>query len=96
MAAQNQLDVANHLAHQQLYPQAAEAYEAYLRQYPRTVQIEQVELRLGLIYARYLSQNEKAREHLTRAIEKLHGDREIALARDELARLGPPPPAPTP
>ena len=96
LAAQNQLDVANHLAHQQLYPQAAEAYEAYLRQYPRTGQVEQVELMLGLIYARYLAQNEKARTHLTRAIEKLHGDREIALAREELARLGPPPAAPAP
>ncbi len=89
LARQSQLDIANHLAHQQLYPQAVEAYEMYLRQYPRTDRTDQVELMLGLIFARYLAQYERAREYLTRAIGKLHGDRELALAKEELSRIEP-------
>jgi membrane associated rhomboid family serine protease len=88
LSRQNQLDVANHLAHQQLYPQAADAYETYLRQYPKSEQIEQVELMLGLIYTRYLSQYERAKEMLTRAAGRLqHNERQSALARDELAHI---------
>ena len=55
LARQAQLDVANQLASQQLYPQAAEAYELFLRNYKNFEQVEQVELMLGLIYARYLN-----------------------------------------
>jgi membrane associated rhomboid family serine protease len=66
LSRSSQLDVANHLAHQQLYPQAVEAYELFLCHYPKTEQTDRVELMLGLIYARYL---------------------EIALAREELARI---------
>ena len=84
---QAQLDIANQLAAQQLYPEAAEAYESFLRHYPKFEQIEQVELMLGLVYARYLQQYDKAREHLVKAIAHLHGDREIAMARSELARI---------
>jgi membrane associated rhomboid family serine protease len=88
LSRQNQLDVANHLAHQQLYPQAADAYETYLRQYPKSEQIEQVELMLGLIYTRYLSQHERAKELLTKASEKLqHNERQLALAKEELAHI---------
>ena len=88
LSRQNQLDVANHLAHQQLYPQAADAYETYLRQYPKSEQIEQVELMLGLIYTRYLSQYERAKEMLTRASSKLqHNERQLTLAREELAHI---------
>ena len=85
LARQAQLDVANQLAGQQLYPQAAEAYELFLRHYPKFEQIEQVELMLGLIYARYLEQYDRAKEYLLRAMARLHGDRELKLAREELA-----------
>jgi membrane associated rhomboid family serine protease len=88
LARQQQLDVANHLASQQLHPEAAEAYEAYLRQYAKSDQVGQVELMLGLIYARYLNQPDRARDYLTRAASKYHAGRELDLAREELARLG--------
>ena len=94
LAKQAQLDVANHLASQQLHAQAAEAYEAFLRQYAKSDNTAQVELMLGLIYARYLGHPERAREYLTRAASKYHAGRELDLARAELARLGPPPMAP--
>jgi membrane associated rhomboid family serine protease len=84
---QQQLDVANHLAGQQLYPQAAEAYESFLQQYPKADQVAQVELMLGLIYARYLQKGDRAREYLTRAASKYHDGRELELAREELSKL---------
>jgi membrane associated rhomboid family serine protease len=89
LARQAQLDVANQLAGQQKYPQAAEAYESFLRHYPKFEQIEQVELMLGLIYARYLAQYRRAKECLLRALAKLHGDREVTMARAELERIEP-------
>jgi membrane associated rhomboid family serine protease len=84
---QVQLDVANLLANQQRYSEAAEAYEAFLRVYPKYEQIEQVELILGLIYSRYLAQYPRARELLTHALARLHGDREVSMARAELTRI---------
>ncbi len=59
LSRQAQLDVANQLASQQFYAQAAEAYEQFLSHYPNFDQIEQVELMLGVIYARYLQHYER-------------------------------------
>jgi hypothetical protein len=89
LARQAQLDVANQLAAQQRYPQAAEAYELFLRHYPKFEQIEQVELMLGLIYARYLGQYERARECLLKASARLHKENELEMARSELSRIAP-------
>jgi outer membrane protein assembly factor BamD (BamD/ComL family) len=89
LARQAQLDVANQLAGQQRYPLAAEAYESFLRQYPKFEQIEQVELMLGLIYARYLAQYARAKECLVHALARLHNERESAMARAELTRIEP-------
>ena len=58
-----------------------------MKGYPKYEQMEQVELMLGIIYARYLQQFPKAREFLVRALAKLHGQREIDLARSELTRI---------
>jgi membrane associated rhomboid family serine protease len=87
LSRQAQLDVANQLFSQQKYPEAAEAYEQFLRQYPKYEQIEQIHLFLGLIYARYLLQNERARHYLNEALQKLHNPRDVELARAELARV---------
>jgi tetratricopeptide (TPR) repeat protein len=87
LARQAQLDIANQLAGQQLYLQAAEAYEQFLKTYPKFEQIEQVELMLGLIYARYLAQYPRAHQCLVRALAKLQGQREIDMARGELTRI---------
>ena len=89
LARQTQLDVANQLASQQNYEQAAASYELFLRHYKNFEQIEQVELMLGLIYARYLSRYDRAKEYLLRAMARLHGDRELGLARAELQRIEP-------
>ncbi len=87
LARQNQLDVANQLFSQGVYSAAADAYELFLRQYAKSEQAEQVQLMLGLTYARYLDQPERAKPHLTVAVERLHGTKEADLARSELARI---------
>lgn len=84
---QAQLDVANQLASQQKYTDAADAYELFLRHYKNFEQVEQVELMLGLIYARYLERYDRAKEYLLRAMARLHGERELALARAELHQI---------
>jgi hypothetical protein len=89
LSRQAQLDVANQLASQQFYPQAADAYEQFLRHYPNFAQIEHVELMLGLICARYLSRRARARELLSHAVTRLHGENELKMARDELEKLTP-------
>jgi hypothetical protein len=89
LSRQAQLDVANHLAGQQHFAEAAEAYEQFLVHYPKYEQIEQVQLMLGIIYARYLAQYAKAKQHLQAALPRLFGDRELAMARAELARIEP-------
>jgi membrane associated rhomboid family serine protease len=89
LARQAQLDVANQLTSQQLFHEAADAYERFLQTYPNFEQIEQVELMLGLIYARYLNRFERAQQFLVRAIARLHGERELAMAKTELARIEP-------
>ena len=86
---QAQLDVANQLASEQLYSDAADAYEQFLRHYPNFDQIEEVELMLGLIYARYLDRYARAKECLTSALRRLHGARKIEMARAELSRIEP-------
>jgi membrane associated rhomboid family serine protease len=89
LARQAQLDVANQLASQQKFTEAADAYERFLTTYPNFEQIEQVELMLGLIYARYLDKFDRAKQFLVRAIARLHGERELKMARDELHRIEP-------
>jgi membrane associated rhomboid family serine protease len=84
---QAQLDVANQLAGEQRFPQSAEAYETLLRVYPKAEQIEQIELMVGLIYARYLGQYDKARHYLQRAMLRLHDENALRMAREELAHI---------
>jgi hypothetical protein len=88
LSRQAQLDVANQLASQQFYPQAADAYEQFLRHYPNFAQIEHVELMLGLICARYLNRRARAKELLSHAVTRLHGESELRMAREELEKLG--------
>jgi hypothetical protein len=44
---------------------------------------------LGLIYARYLGQTEKARKLFEDALPKLRDPSRIDLVRQELSRIGP-------
>ena len=89
MPKQTQLDIANQLAGEQQYTQAAEAYETLMRVYPKTEQIEQYELMLGVIYARYLNQYDRAAHFLQRAVVRLHDPSALGLANEELKRIGP-------
>lgn len=88
LGRQNQLDVANQLFQDQIYPAAADSYELYLRNYPKAPKIEEVQLICGLIYARYLNRPDQARPHLAAAVDKLQSSEQADLARTELARLG--------
>ena len=86
-----QLEIANHLMADKQYEQAANAYEKYLKHYPSAEQIEQVQLLLGLIYARYISNNERAKERakrlLTDALEKLTDPNQKTLCMETLKQL---------
>jgi len=87
LTRQTQLDVANQFAAEQRYPQAAEAYETFLRHYGTYAQVSEVQLMLGLVYSRYLNKPDLARPWLEKAIARLHSDREIQIAKEELAKI---------
>ncbi len=89
MARQTQLDLANVYFDQGLHRQAAEAYELFNKHYPKYDSPEQIDLVLGLIYGRYLGEYARARDCLKRALTRLHSERDITLARTELARIEP-------
>jgi outer membrane protein assembly factor BamD (BamD/ComL family) len=89
LSRQAQLDVANHLAGMQRYADAAAAYEQFLQTYPKYDQVEQVQLMLGIVYARYLGQYARAKQLLEAALTRLYGERERELATAELARIQP-------
>src|SRR5688500_1082518 len=80
LSRQAQLDVANHLAALNRYAEAAEAYEALLRTYPKHDRIEEVQLILGIVYARHLQQYAKAKQYLEAALGRLYGEREVEMA----------------
>jgi membrane associated rhomboid family serine protease len=84
-----QLDIANQLAGESQYPQAAEAYETLLRVYPKAEQIDQIELMLGLLYSRYLEKYDRAKHYLQRAMLRLHDENALRMAREELLRIEP-------
>ena len=89
LSRQAQLDVATHLAAVQRHAEAAEAYEGFLQTYPKYDQVEQIQLILGIVYARYLNQYAKAKQHIEAALPRLYGEREQEMARAELARIEP-------
>jgi len=84
---QPQLDIANKLAHLGRHNDAAQAYELFIKSYPRYPFMEQVQLMLGLIYSRYLKNKEKARQHLQAALEKISSPTQRQMCQDELDQL---------
>ncbi len=89
LARQTQLDIANQLYATGNHAAAARSYELFLETYPKYENLEHVQLMLGILYARYLGRYDAAREQLKRSLERLHSDRERALAQEELKRIGP-------
>jgi len=82
-----QLDVANYLMSACQYLQAARAYEQFEKYYKDYQYIGDVRLMLGLIYSRYLHQDERAEMYLSRAIPDLMDQDKIDLARRELEQV---------
>ncbi len=82
-----QLDIGNQLMSEGRYPAAATTYEDYLRVYPRGSQVDQVQLILGLIYARYEAKPQRAIELFQKSLSQLHNPSQRALAESELANL---------
>lgn len=87
LSRQNQLDVANQLAHQQQYAAAVEAYQRFLQHYGSHDSAGHVELMLGLILSRYLANPTEAKAHLEQALERVHTQRDRALAEAELEHI---------
>ena len=84
---QQLLDIANQLAGENKHAESARAYEQFLSHYSNYEYTEQVELMLGIIYARYLNQPEPAAKHLQIAEKKLTDPGQLKMCRDELARI---------
>ena len=87
MSPQQQLDLANQLMSLGRHATAAKAYELFLNAHRTDPQREQVELILGLLYARYLDRRQRARELLTAALQRLHDPQQKELARQVLAEI---------
>ncbi len=87
LSKQNQLDVANQLMASEQYPAAADAYERFLRHYPSYEYRGDILLMVGLIYGRYLHQNDLAARYLSEAVENLHESGKLEMARQELAAV---------
>ncbi|MGB8227403.1 MAG: rhomboid family intramembrane serine protease [Sedimentisphaerales bacterium] len=81
------LDIANQLMSIGNWASAAEAYERFLVYYSTTEHSDQVQLMLGIIYARYLPDKTKALEHLKKAYDKLNDPAQKKLCADEINRL---------
>ena len=84
---QEQLDVANQLMHAGQYAEAAGAYEQFCKHHGRYERVGEIYLLLGLLYGRYLNQRARGAEMFQGAIERLDDPQQVALARDELAKL---------
>jgi len=82
------LDIANQLAGDRRPAEAARAYEQFLAVYGDSQHAEQVELMLGILYARYLDNPPRAIEHLSKAVGRLSDPGQLKMCREELARLG--------
>jgi outer membrane protein assembly factor BamD (BamD/ComL family) len=81
------LDIANQLMSAGRWTEAAEAYEKFLSYYSGTEHCEQVQLMLGIIYARYLSDRQKAVDYLKKAYGKLTDAGQKKMCEDEIQRL---------
>lgn len=78
------------------YPQAAGAFDRFVQNYPRSNQVSDVRLLLGIVYARDLKQFERADTVLTEAVESLRDEKRRTQCLDWLdtvrAALGKPTP----
>ncbi len=80
LSRRHMLDIANQLMTMNRYPQAASAYEKYLRAYPTDLEVQQVKLLLGILYAKYLQQYEAAQKYLRECSSRLTNPDQLAQA----------------
>ncbi|HVP12369.1 MAG TPA: rhomboid family intramembrane serine protease [Phycisphaerae bacterium] len=85
LSRRQMLLVANQLMAIQRYPQAASAYEKFLKAYPSDSDVIQVKLLLGIIYAKYLRQYGVARQYLSECLSRLTDPQQEKQAREWLA-----------
>ena len=87
-----QLDIAREYYRTNRSAQAAAAFERFAASYPHSRETANIQLLLGIIYARDLRQYEVADKHLTRSLEALHDEGRRAQClqwlRDVRAALG--------
>lgn len=79
------LEVANQLMTLQRHPQAARAYERFLKTYPTDSETTQIKLLLGIINAKYLEQHEAAVQYLRDCLDRLTNNDQVEQARHWLS-----------
>lgn len=93
MPPRMQLDIANHLVSLGQHQAAAGAYELYLNTFKDiNADRDQVELFLGVLYARYLGRLQRAKELLTSASHRLTDPDHKILVRQILDEIASPRP----
>ncbi len=75
LSARNQLTIAREFYATGRTPQAASAFERYLKSYPTGYEADEMRLLLGIIYARDLQRFQEAEKHLVASLGRLTGDR---------------------
>ena len=79
-----QLEMANQLMSMSRFAESAAAYEKMLEHYKTHDHIEQIQLMLGVLYRRYLNNNELARKYLEMALVKLSDESQRQMCTEEL------------
>jgi outer membrane protein assembly factor BamD (BamD/ComL family) len=87
LSGEIQLDVANQLMAAGRYPEAATAYEDYLKWYGTAGNTDQVQLVLALIYTRYFINRSRAIDLFQKALPRLHDANQREMAQRELTAL---------
>jgi tetratricopeptide (TPR) repeat protein len=85
LSRKHMLLVANQLMASQRYPQAASAYEKFLKAYPSDSDVVQIKLLLGIIYAKYLQQYQAAQRYLSECLHRLTDPQQEQQAKEWLA-----------
>jgi tetratricopeptide (TPR) repeat protein len=81
------LDISNQFMSMGKWSEAAAAYEKFLSFYGGYEYSGQVLLMLGIIYARYLPDKDKALNSLKKAVLKLNDPGQKKMCEDEIKRL---------
>lgn len=84
LSEQHQLDMARRLYRAGRFAQAADAFERFSQSYAASTEAVNVQLLLGIIYARDLRDYELADKHLASCLKRLRDDARIAQCREWL------------